>query len=270
MPDIAGNIAEIGYLETLASGASPLHRLAPGAKLLTTGLFILAVVSFGRYEVSAMVPFALYPVYLVAAGGLPPRYIARKVLLVAPLAVMVGLFNPFFDTAEMLRLGGAGISGGWVSFVSILLRFSLTVSAALALLALTGVNGVCGALERAGVPRPFVIQLLFLNRYLLALAGEAEAMSRARALRSCGRGAMGLGIFIQLTGHLLLRTLDRAERVYGAMLCRGFNGRIISAAGRGTGVKEAAFVLGWSAFFAVFRAVNIPLLFGGAVTGLLE
>jgi len=270
MENMADNIAEIWRMDALASGDSPLHRLAPWAKLAATALFILAVVSFGKYEISAMAPFALYPVYLVAAGGLPARYIARKVLLVSPFAVAVGLFNPFFDTSALLRFGVAEISGGWVSFASILLRFALTVSAALALLALTGVNGVCGALERAGMPRPFVTQLLFLNRYMLALAGEAEAMSRARALRSPGRGRMRFGVFIQIAGHLLLRTLDRAERVYAAMRCRGFDGSLPSARRGGGYAGELLFVSGWGAFFLVCRFFNLPLLAGGLVTGLFK
>lgn len=270
MVSIADYMAEIGRMDALAGGDSPLHRLAPWAKLAVTAMFIMAVVSFGKYEISAMVPFALYPVYLTSAGGLPARYIARKVLLVAPFAVAVGLFNPFFDTAALLRFGGVEISGGWVSFASILLRFALTVSAALALLALTGVNGVCGALQRAGMPRPFVTQLLFLNRYMLALAGEAEAMSRARALRSAGRGRMRFGVFIQIVGHLLLRTLDRAERVYSSMLCRGFEGTIPYARPGGGCVKELLFVSGWGVFFITCRIFNLPLLAGGLVTGLLK
>jgi cobalt/nickel transport system permease protein len=150
------------------------------------------------------------------------------------------------------------------------MRFLLTVSAALALLALTGMNPVCEALGRMGVPRPFVVQLLFLNRYLFALTGETERMSRANALRSCGGKALNLKAYTQLVGHLLLRTLDRAERVYRAMLCRGFDGHIRIARFSEISRRETAFVLGWAALFAVFRFVNLPVLLGRAITGSLK
>jgi cobalt/nickel transport system permease protein len=115
-----------------------------------------------------------------------------------------------------------------------------------------------------------VVQLLFLNRYLFVLAEEAERMSRARALRSYGRAGVRFGIFIQLLGQLLVRTLDRAGRVYQAMLCRGFDGRIRVARLSRLGRREAAFVLGWGCLFAIFRFVNISLVLGGIVTGALK
>jgi len=270
MGKIAENIADIGYMDTLAAGSSPLHRLDPRAKLVTTALFIVAVVSFGKYEVSALLPFLLYPVYLAAQGRLPARYLLKKVLLVSPFAVMVGILNPFFDVGVLLRVGHVGVPGGWVSFASILLRFLLTVSAALALLALTGINSICEGLLRLGAPRAFVVQLLFLNRYIFSLAAETENMTRARALRSAGRRGMRFGVFIQILGHLLLKTLDRAERVYRAMLARGFDGHIRVARFYKIGRAEAAFFLGWSALFAVFKSVNLPVILGQAVTGLLK
>lgn len=264
MNNIGRNLADIGYMDTLASGDSPLHRLDARAKLLVTGLFIISVVSFGRYEVSRLAPFALFPVFLISAGGLPAGYLLKKMLAAAPFALLVGVFNPLLDRQTMLYLGSFGVSGGWVSFVSILARFALTVSAALALLALTGMNAVCEALAALGAPRTFVVQLLFLNRYLFALAGEAGRMERARELRSGGRRAAGLGVFIQLAGGLLLRGMDRAERVYRAMLCRGFDGRIRTVRFSRFGRREILFCACWAALFAFFRLVDLPLILGKA------
>lgn len=260
------NLAAIGYMDTLASGDSPLHRLDPRAKLLTTFLFIAAVVSFNKYEVSALAPFFLYPVFLISAGELPAGYLCEKVLLVAPFAVFAGVFNPLLDRQILFHLGPLGVSGGCVSFVSILARFALTVSAAVALLSLTGINSICEALIRTGVPKPFVVQLLFLNRYIFLLTGEVERLSRARSLRSAGRAAMSFNTYIQIVGHLLLRTMDRAERVYRAMLCRGFDGQIRVARFSKIGGREMIFTFGWAFLFAVFRFVNFPVILGQAVT----
>lgn len=270
MASIGEALADIGYMDTLAAGDTPLHRLDPRVKLFTTLLFILAVVSCDKYAVSALVPFSLYPVYLIAAGELPAGYLARKMLFVAPFAFFVGAFNPFLDRRVLLHLGPLAVSGGWVSFFSIMGRFALTVSAALAMLSLTGIGAVCEALAGTGVPRPFVVQLLFLNRYLLALTGEAGRMSRARSLRAFDRKPMSSRIFVQMAGHLLLRAMDRAERVYRAMVCRGFDGNIRAAPSRGIGRAEAEFALVWAVLFAVFRTVNLPVLLGRAVMGYIK
>ncbi|HAH32406.1 MAG TPA: cobalt ECF transporter T component CbiQ [Elusimicrobia bacterium] len=270
MNKLGENLVDIGYMDTLAAGDSPLHRLDPRAKIFTTFLFLVAVVSFNKYEVSALVPFFLYPVFLIFAGELPAGYLAGKILVVAPFAILVGIFNPVLDRQILFHIGSLGISGGWISFLSILMRFVLTVSAALALLSITGINSICEALARSGVPRPFVVQLLFLNRYIFSLTGESERMSRARSLRSCSHKAMNFGIFTQIAGHLLLRTFDRAERVYQAMLCRGFDGHIRVVRYSRIGRREIAFMLVWAVLFVVFRFVNISLILGQTVTGLLK
>ena len=152
--------------------------------------FLVTVVSFNRYEVAALLPLTLYPVVLAAAGGLPAGYLLRKLLIASPFALCVGLFNPLLDRAAAFHLAGAPISWGWISFASILVKFGLTVSAALALVGVTGFTAVCMALGRLGAPRLFAAQLLFLYRYLFVLAEEGLRMVRARNLRSFrGRGA---------------------------------------------------------------------------------
>lgn len=256
---------DLGALDALAGRDTPLHRLDPRAKLVTTFLFILTVVSFGKYEIAALLPFLLYPATLIALGELPAGMLARKLLWVAPFAVLVGLFNPLLDRQILLHLGPVGISGGWLSFLSILLRFALTVSAALILIASTGFTAVCMALERLGAPRVFALQLLFLYRYLFVLVDEAARMVRARALRTFrGRGG-GMRVFASLVGQLLLRTLDRAQRIHLAMLCRGFDGEIRMLRPLRIGRAEIAFVAGWAALFLLFRLVHLPRLLGGLI-----
>ncbi len=254
--------ADLGAMDEFAGGTTPVHRLDPRAKVLTCIVFIVCVVSFGRYEVSGLMPFFLYPFAMLALGHLPVKMIARKVLMVSPFALLIGIFNPLIDTETMLRVGSVDISGGWISFASILLRFLLTVGAALILIATTGFNSVCMALERMGVPRVFVMQLLFLYRYLFVLADEGSRMMRARSLRSFQGNGMGMRVFGSMAGSLLLRTLDRAQRIHLAMLCRGFDGTVRLLKRMRIGVREAAFVLGWSALFVGMRVIPLPRILG--------
>ena len=267
MNNIGKNSFDIGYMDTLACGDSALHRLDPRAKLVATLVFIVMVVSFDKYAISALTPFFIYPIFLISLGGLPAKYLAKKVLAVSPFAVLVGIFNPVMDTSALFYIGPYGVSGGWVSFISIILRFILTVSAALILISLTGFNAVCAALLRFGVPRPFVVQLLFFYRYIFVLADEAERMLRARSLRAPNSKAVVFNVFIQLAGNLLLRTLARAERIYRAMRCRGFDGHIHLIRRMKIGTPEFLFLAGWSLVFIFFRYFNIPLKLGQLITG---
>jgi len=264
---IAASLSQIGYLDTLAAQDTPLHRLDPRAKVLTTLIFVVTVVSFGKYEISAMLPFFLYPVFLSSAGNIPPSFVARKLAIVSPFIIFVGIFNPLLDREILLALGSFEISGGWVSFASLVLRATLTLSAVMLLLATTGLNGIAAAMERLGVPRIFTVQLLFLYRYIFVLVEEALRLSRARSLRSFGRRGTELRPLASLLGHLLLRTLDRAERIHQAMLSRGFDGDVRMLRPLRFGAREALFTIGWTAAFLLMRGVNLSLLAGGFITG---
>jgi len=264
---IDGSLLDFKRLDLLAMQKSAVHRLDPRAKVLTTLVFIVCVVSFGRYELAAMLPFLLYPVALLALADLPADYIARKVAVVIPFAVMVGLFNPLFDRQVLLQLGPLAIWGGWLSCLSIVVRAILTAAAAIVLVAVTGFPAICAALEQLGMPRVFAVQLLFLYRYIFVLTDEGGRVARARQLRSCGKRGQGLRHFGPLLGHLLLRTWERAERIHMAMLARGFTGEVHARRQGHFGRKEFLFLLGWSTLFIALRLYNFPQLLGLLLTG---
>ncbi|MBF0253093.1 MAG: cobalt ECF transporter T component CbiQ [Candidatus Omnitrophica bacterium] len=267
MNNIGKNYFDIGYMDTLAEGNSFLHRLDPRTKVITTLLFIMAVVSYDKNTVFAFIPFFIYPIFLISAGGIPFGYLLKKVLIVSPFAILLGIFNPIINREVVVHIGTIGISGGWISFISILLRFVLTVTSALLLVSLTGFNNVCEALTKFGVPRPFVQQLLFFYRYIFVLTDEAQRMERARDVRSFNRRGLNYRTFISLVGQLLLRTLDRAERIYRAMCCRGFDGHIHMTTNFKSGLEDYGFVIVWIILFSGFRFYNIPVKLGEFIIG---
>jgi len=270
MPSLEEGLYDLGRLDRLAYGNTSVHRLDPRAKVITTLVFLVCVVSFGKYEVVAMLPFVLYPIVMATEAALPLGFLVRKLAAVAPFAILVGIFNPLLDREIVVQIGTLEVAGGWVSFASILVRFFLTTIAALVLIATTSFSGVCVGLERMGVPDVLVTQLLFLYRYIFVLGEETMRMARARALRSFGSRGMGLAVYGQILGHLLLRTYARATRIYQAMLSRGFDGRVRILRRLDFTARDGAYIVGWSAAFVLFRLYNIPVLLGRFMTGLIS
>ena len=265
---IDGSFLDFKQLDLLAMRQTPVHRLDPRAKVLTTLCFILCVVSFHRYEISAMLPFLIYPAALIAVGGLPCGYILRKMLIVIPFALVIGIFNPVFDRQVLMQLGSLDIWGGWISCISILIRAILTASVAIVLVAVTGFPAICEALEKMGMPKVFAVQLLFLYRYIFVLTDEGVRTARARQLRTFGKRGFGIRQFGSLVGHLLLRTWDRAERIHMAMLARGFAGDFHTTRQQSHfGRQEVIFMGGWIALFILLRLYNAPQMLGGLFTG---
>ena len=268
MASLESGIYEIGRFDQLAGMDSPVHRIDPRAKVIATIVFIVCVVSFHRYTLTALAPFALFPIVLASEGGIPAGLLLRRLLIASPFAIAVGIFNPMLDHTLVGAIGPLELTGGWVSFASILARFALTAGAALVLVATTGMPGVAGAIERLGAPRVFATQLLFLYRYIFVLAGEAMRMTRARNLRSFGGRGLEMRTYARMLGQLLLRTYGRARRIYDAMLCRGFDGEVRTVRRTRFGLRDYAFVLGWSAAFVTMRAYDLPGIVGRLVTGL--
>jgi len=270
MAGIDGTLLDLKSLDLLADGDTVIHRLDPRAKVLATLIFVICVVSCGKYELSALFPFFLFPVLMIALGNIPALYLAKKIAVIIPFAVVVGMFNPLLDRQVMLHVGALGITGGWISFASIVVRAVLTVSSALVLVAVTGFPGICAALERLGMPQPFTVQLLFLYRYIFVLAEEGGQMARARELRTFGTRGGGIRAYGSMIGHLLLRTWMRAERIHMAMLARGFSGVFHTRRHSCLGLREIMFILGWGLFFITARLVPVPHLLGALVTGILQ
>ena len=253
---------DIGRIDILALADTPLHRLDPRAKLITTLVFIVCVVSFDKYEVSRLFPYFLYPALLIGLGDLPFGFLARKLILVSPFVLFIGIFNPLFDQTTLFTVGTLSISGGWVSFFSLILRFVLTIGSALILIASTGFAPLCMGLEKLGAPRVFAIQLLLLYRYLFVLIAEAARIIRAHSLRSFSGKKISYRVFLQISGNLLLRTIDRAQRIHLAMLSRAFTGEIRIARTYHVGYKEWLFVIGFSALFIAMRTTDLAGLLG--------
>ncbi len=266
MPSGMAQYREVGRLDELARLDSPVHRLDARAQVLTTMVFIIVVMSYSRYEVSGLMPLFLYPVALIAAGKLPGGVLLRKLAVVAPFAVFVGIFNPLLDRHVVATVGSFLVSGGWLSFASIMARFVLTVSAALILVSCTGIHRLCAGLERLGMPRVFAVQLLFLYRYFFVIGDEGLRMRRSVEIRSAG-SALGFAVYRPLIGNLLLRAMDRAQRIYRAMVARGFDGEIRMLNRMTWGWRETGFVLGWAAFFLVARGWNLAEGIGAQLTG---
>ncbi|MEG1970958.1 MAG: cobalt ECF transporter T component CbiQ [Burkholderiaceae bacterium] len=255
-------LLEFRALDVVAARSSGPAQLDPRAKLLVTLVFIVVVVSFDRYQVASLLPLTVFPLAMAIWGAVPLQALARKIALAAPFALMVGLFNPWLDRAPMLDFGALQISAGWVSFASILLRFVLAMSAALILVATTGINAVAEALSRVGAPRAFTTQLVFLYRYAFVLGEEASHMLTAAQLRGRGRPAIRFGVWVNLIGQLLLRAFERAQRIHLAMLARGFDGEMKLARRFQWSRADTRFTLLCCGTLVLLRWIDLPQALG--------
>lgn len=224
MTDIRSKLYTIYSLEQLAGQDTCIHRLHPAAKLLVTAVYILCVASMGRYSFFAMAPFAFYPCIVLALAELPFGMVFRRTLVALPFCLFAGVSNLIFDRGVLFWLGRIPVTGGVLSVCTILLRALLCVAAVLILVAVTPLSALTGQLRRMHLPGVFVSLFEMVYRYIGTLLEEAADMRTAYLLRRGGQKGIPLRDAGVLIGQLLLRSVDRANRIYSAMKCRGYPG----------------------------------------------
>ncbi|MDR2519249.1 MAG: cobalt ECF transporter T component CbiQ [Spirochaetaceae bacterium] len=250
------NLSRAGYeidrLEQLALGNSPVHRLHPRVKIIGAFAYILAVVSIPAGKVSALMPFFLYPAVLMPLSDTPFKPLFLRLLTALPFSLMGGISSLVMIREPAFSLGGITITSGVLSFCSIMLKAALTVLAVLILIATTSFVEIACHLCGLGLPKILSLQLVMTYRYIGVLLGEAASMVTAYKLRAPDSSGIGMGDMGSFLGQLVLRSFDRAERVYQAMKCRGFHGVYQGAANR----KAGPFDYGFAA--AVIAAAAVP------------
>ncbi len=225
--------------------ASRAHRLDPRAKLL--GLFGITLVA-----VSA--PPQRWPVYaacavvlaaFAAAARVAPVEVWRRARLVLPLVLFAAVFVPFLRTGgETYQLGALTVhEAGLLTFAAVAAKASIGTASAVLLGVTTSFPAVLRGLEALRVPRLFVLVGAFMYRYLFVIVEEVTRMRSALAARGYRpRHMLQAKALGRVASALFLRTYARGERVYLAMLARGYRGAMPQLVPLSLGRADFAFV----------------------------
>lgn len=221
-------------------GASLLHTLDPRVKVMVTLMFIISNVLLPEGAWLAFGAAWLFLLLSARLAQLSPGFLLRRSLVALPflLAAFSVLFTLPGQTLWSVRILGRTLAisdAGLLRFLSIVARSWLSVQMAILLTATTTFPDLMHALRHLRVPGVLVAIISFMYRYLFVLADEANRLLRARAARSA-RGLHGAGGTLwwraQVAGgmvaQLFLRSYERSERVYQAMLARGYQGQLLT------------------------------------------
>jgi len=255
------NIHELYAFEKLSSGSTCVHRIHPAVKLLAAAFFIITVVSFDRYSFGRLVPYIFFPTLMMAFSETPWSMLLKRFLIALPFCLFAGAANVILDRTSYLIIDGVAISYGIVSLFTILLRVYLCVMAVLVLVAVTPFSEITYSMRRLKIPHIFVIMFEMTYRYIGVLFEEAYSMYIAYTMRSPNAKGIRMRDMGSFTGQLLVRSVDRADRVYIAMKCRGYALQTMPKNGRSLTVSDILF-FAVTCFLCVFlRVVNINTLF---------
>lgn len=244
--------------------SSFIHHLDPRVKVVVTFFYILAL---SLTPEGAWWIFGFFLVLILAAvylADLDFVFTIKRSFIVLPF-VLAAIAVPFTtDGPSLFKIPGVGwtvTEPGAIRFVSILVRSWLAVQGAILLTATTRFSDLLWALGALRFPKPLVSTIGFMYRYLFVLADEALRMIRARAARSAqvpGRTRPSVGwhgrVVGSMVGSLFLRALARSERVYAAMLARGYDGQMRSL------IQFRMTNIDWMVFVLAVLLLIMPLI----------
>jgi cobalt/nickel transport system permease protein len=228
-------------VERWSRGSSPLHSRDARAKLGALLGFLLAVATTLPKAQFAFVSYGVLLAVAVGIARLPGRSVLRRALLVLPFSATFAVVTWWSgDSFRALALAEK-------SFLSGL--------AVLLLVATTPLAELLHGLESLGVPRPLILVVQFLYRYLFVISEQAQHMRLAASCRH-GAGKSHRSRFHAATGALAVlfaRSWERADGIYRAMLARGFAGRFPLIAPKRFSILDAAFFAATVALSATIR-----------------
>jgi cobalt/nickel transport system permease protein len=214
--------------EPVSEVRTALHDAAPEAKVVALLVFALSVafVPAGTWW-----PFGIDLVVVLALavwGRVPARSLALRLVVEVPFIAFVVVL-PLVAGHEGLLLAGA-----------ITAKATLVVLATGVLSATTPAPEIVAGLERLRVPPTFTAIGALAVRYLQVVIDELRRVNTARIAR--GHDARWLWqarAVAQSSGTLAVRSLNRGERVHGAMLARGWDGRMPNVGAAGPAAASA-------------------------------
>lgn len=255
-------MAELRQMDELSAMDSTVHKRHPLAKLLVTVVYIFTTASFSKYDLTGLIPMVLYPVLVFQISGIPIRTCFHKLRFILPLVCAVGLWNPMLDRTAVLSVGAFTVTGGMLSFLTLMLKGIFALMASFLLIATTNIEKICYALRMLHIPELLVTQLLMTYRYVSLLLHEAGTMMNAYTLRAPGQKGVHISAWGSFLGQLLLRSMDRAQELYQSMQMRGFHGEFYYADVEPLRCRDTAYAVFWTAVFLIFRLCNLSEIIG--------
>lgn len=218
---------------------SPTHRLDSRIKLSLVFVYILTI---------NLIPHAVWVVFpilfsvnlsLAVVSGIGIKKLLKRSLWVLPFvfAAFPLLFSTKGNSWFEITLFGFSFTASWEGFerlLSIVLKAWFSIQAAVILVSTTKFEGILKGLRWIKIPKLLVAVIGLMWRYLFVLVAEAKRLLVARSSRSSdlpdlhsgGRMIWRAQVTGYMAGNLLLRSIERSDRVYMAMLSRGYDGEV--------------------------------------------
>jgi cobalt/nickel transport system permease protein len=204
-----------------------VHRLPPQVKVASALSFVFLVAITPREAVWGFLIYAAAIAVVAISSRISPGFLALRMLGIIPFVAFAFLI-PFIASGQQIEVLGVGVSreGLWAAW-NILAKASIGAATSVVLAATTEVPDILAGMNRLQVPVVLTSIAGFMIRYLELIVEEIGRIRVAMASRGYDpRWLWQARPIAASAGAMFVRSYERGERVYDAMVARGFSGEM--------------------------------------------
>jgi cobalt/nickel transport system permease protein len=251
--------------EPFAVGNSIIYRIDPRIRIAVATVYSVLIALSRNFP--ALITAVAIALVLMMVARLNAREIIKRVVVVNAFVLILWLVLPLtFQGPVVFTIGPLNVyHPGIIMTAQITLKSNAIMLVLLALIATMPFSTLGAALNRLQVPDKIVQLLLMTYRYVFVIEQEYQRLIPAARIRGFQpkTNLHTYKTYAYIVGMLFVRSALRADRVYNAMLCRGFKRKFYSLHEFSTGKLEWLFVTGMGA--AMLVLVYLEWVIGGAL-----
>lgn len=212
-----------------SAGSSLIHQLDPRLKIVIS--FFTAFLIALSEQLTVLYYFLFLAVLLVIITKIEFKFLFKKLLMINFFIIIIWLFIPAtFPGRELFRIWNFSFSEEGIKYaLKITLRSNAIMLFIISFLTTNTISELIHALYRLKVPRKLIYLFAFVYRYLDIIKKEYNHLQQAVLLRAFKpkTNLHSYKTYAYLIAMLLIRSYERSEKVYEALICRGFKGKFV-------------------------------------------
>ncbi|NET25464.1 cobalt ECF transporter T component CbiQ [Okeania sp. SIO1I7] len=212
-------------LDEYANLNSPIHRWDVRYKLIALMALMFAFATVNSWY---LIPLMLLVIILLyGVSKLPLSFLISRLRYPGFFLLGVIVLLPFLSGQTIIwQYGFLTIrQEGCLAVILIVSRFFAIMTTCLILFGTSSFLTTIKGMRQLGIS-PIITDILLLSyRYIFEISNQLSMMLKATRLRGFQRSKISwrnLSVYAALTGSLLVRSYQQSERVYQAMLLRGY------------------------------------------------
>ena len=237
---------------------SSIQKIDPRARIICSFMFALAVVL--SRDIPALLMALSCSLAMVYMARLPVLSTLKKMAAMDSFMLYLMVLLPFTVPGEVMVVVW-GYEGSWQGLeqaIQITLKANAVVLMLFATVSIIPSSVLGSALSSLQVNMKLIQLLLFTMRYLTVIAQEYARLrrsmkARAFVMRFNWHSWKSIGYLIAM---LLVRSMQRSQRIINCMKCRGFSGKYISYYPLQWQLKDTRYCLAMALFIMLIISIN--------------